>query len=186
MVFTLGLRHTAVVCSSRPPLVQFPQFRHRSLRSGRCRKNLPLGDLPIYLPEDSLPDAIRALGDLRGNEYAWPLNNVEHVLVAACANKLATVGGQVQVRTNDAICELYWHAADADPRTDSESWHDYVNRSTFQVAQRFRALPRPSALADEAYRSFDHLRSAFKSAADVTSSLCFVLYFDANPDALVA
>ena len=44
MVFTLGLRHTLALWQRAMALVQFPQFRHRSLRSGRCRKNLPLAD----------------------------------------------------------------------------------------------------------------------------------------------
>ena len=42
MVFTLGLRHTLALWQRAMALVQFPQFRYRSLRSGRCRKNLSL------------------------------------------------------------------------------------------------------------------------------------------------
>ena len=61
MVFTLGLRHTAVVCSSRPLLVQFSQFKHRPLRLGRCRKNLPLSGRGLTKMTDSFwtggPDA---------------------------------------------------------------------------------------------------------------------------------
>ena len=45
MVFTLGLRHTFLVWSRGLALVQSLWFRHRSLRSGRCRKNLPLCEL---------------------------------------------------------------------------------------------------------------------------------------------
>ena len=44
MVFTLGLRHTFRVWPRGLALVQFPLFKHRSLRLGRCRKNLPLHD----------------------------------------------------------------------------------------------------------------------------------------------
>lgn len=42
IVFTLGLRHTFHLCQRGLALVQYPSFRHRSLRLGRCRKNLPL------------------------------------------------------------------------------------------------------------------------------------------------
>ena len=45
MVFTVGLQHTFHLCQRWLALVQFPEFGHRPLRSGRCRKNLPLGDL---------------------------------------------------------------------------------------------------------------------------------------------
>ena len=42
MVFTLGLRHTFDVWQRSLALVQSSVVRHRSLRLGRCRKNLPL------------------------------------------------------------------------------------------------------------------------------------------------
>ena len=42
MVFTQGLRHTLDVRQRAMALVQFSQFSHRSLRSGRCRQTLPL------------------------------------------------------------------------------------------------------------------------------------------------
>ena len=46
MVFTLGLRHTFALWQRALALVQFPLFRHRSLRLWRCRKNLPLAATP--------------------------------------------------------------------------------------------------------------------------------------------
>ena len=58
MVFTLGLRHTLTLWQRPMALVQSLQFSHRSLRSGRCRKNLPLGDQdhmelnPLNIRED--------------------------------------------------------------------------------------------------------------------------------------
>jgi hypothetical protein len=49
MVFTLGLRHTFRVWQRGLALVQFFVVQTRSLRYGRCRKNLPLGDLTDWL-----------------------------------------------------------------------------------------------------------------------------------------
>ena len=42
MVFTLGLRHTLALWQRALALVQFLEVQTRSLRLGRCRKNLPL------------------------------------------------------------------------------------------------------------------------------------------------
>ncbi|MAP07558.1 MAG: hypothetical protein CMM00_01600 [Rhodopirellula sp.] len=47
MVFTLGLRHTAVVCSSLPLVVESSLTQASFALFGRCRKNLPLCDLPF-------------------------------------------------------------------------------------------------------------------------------------------
>lgn len=45
-VVILSLLHTfALFGNLSLALVQFPSFRHRSLRLERCRKNLPIGDL---------------------------------------------------------------------------------------------------------------------------------------------
>ena len=46
MVFTLGAFGTpSFFGNARWPWYNFLSFRHRALRSGRCRNNLPLGDL---------------------------------------------------------------------------------------------------------------------------------------------
>jgi hypothetical protein len=47
MVFTPGLRHTFHVWRRGLALVQFLVAQTRSLRSGRCRKNLPLSALEL-------------------------------------------------------------------------------------------------------------------------------------------
>ena len=59
MVFTLGLRHTFALWQRALALVQFPLFRHRSLRLWRCRKNLPLGGRDQTLCELFAPRNLR-------------------------------------------------------------------------------------------------------------------------------
>lgn len=69
----------------------------------------------VPFPEAILPPDIRALGDLRGNEYAWRRADLPRVFDAAKLAGLANLGGQVQFRLPDGTCELYWQNFDVVP-----------------------------------------------------------------------
>lgn len=66
-------------------------------------------------PEDLPPDVIEG-SVLRGNEYAWTPESFPVALGRAEAHGLACLGGQFQFLFNDAICEMYWLAADSKDR----------------------------------------------------------------------
>ena len=73
-------------------------------------------------PESILPEAIRALADLRGNEFAWRRRDLPRVFDAAKAARLANLGGQVQFRLPDGTCDLYWQTFDVVSGRPDESW----------------------------------------------------------------
>jgi hypothetical protein len=64
------------------------------------------------LIESRLPAEILAKADLRHNEYAWRIEDLPAVIAAAKALNLLNLGGQLQLRTAEAIGEVYWVAVD--------------------------------------------------------------------------
>jgi hypothetical protein len=64
------------------------------------------------LIESRLPAEILAKADFRHNEYAWRIEDLPAVIAAAKALNLLNLGGQLQLRTAEAIGEVYWVAVD--------------------------------------------------------------------------
>jgi hypothetical protein len=64
------------------------------------------------LIESRLPADILARADLRHNEYAWRVEDLSAVIEAAKTLNLLNLGGQLQLRTAEAIGEVYWVAVD--------------------------------------------------------------------------
>lgn len=64
------------------------------------------------LIESRLPADILAKADLRHNEYAWRVDDLPEVIAAAKGLNLLNLGGQLQLRTTEAIGEVYWVAVD--------------------------------------------------------------------------
>lgn len=133
-------------------------------------------------PESRLPEAIRELGDLRGNEYAWRRHDLSRVFDAAKAARLANLGGQVQFRLPDGTCELYWQNFDVASRGPDESWGAFVERSRADVDVALSRIPPDEELIAEGLAHFDFLRAEASGGVDLASALCFVSYF-AAPEA---
>lgn len=64
------------------------------------------------LIESRLPADVLAKADLRHNEYAWRVYDLPEVIAAAKGLNLLNLGGQLQLRTAEAIGEVYWVAVD--------------------------------------------------------------------------
>jgi hypothetical protein len=64
------------------------------------------------MAEARLPAEILAKASLRGNEYAWRVNDIPLVIAAAQAKGLVNIGGQLQFRGPDFTCECYWVQVD--------------------------------------------------------------------------
>jgi hypothetical protein len=124
-----------------------------------------------------LPPSILAKASLRGKEYAWPLDAVEEAIAAGRAAGLVTLGGQVQFRLPDGICELYWISANAGERRPDESWDVFVNRSADEMLRQFREEVVVHDFLSEA-RSWPFLRRQIDKGVDVLCCLYFVLYFE--------
>ena len=65
------------------------------------------------MSETLLPPDILAKADFRHNEYAWRVHDLPDVIAAARSLSLRNIGGQLQIRTADAIGECDWIGIDA-------------------------------------------------------------------------
>lgn len=65
------------------------------------------------MSEALLPPEILAKADFRHDEYAWKIDDLPEVIEAARRMGLRNIGGQLQIRTPDAIGECDWVGIDA-------------------------------------------------------------------------
>ena len=137
---------------------------------------------PTVLTEEKLPSSVLSKASLSGNEYAWPLSEVEEAISAAEKVSLANLGGQPQFRFPGGTCELYWLQADSTDRREGESWPDYVRRSTNEVRAAFRKLVAETDFEAEA-QHFSFLTERLDRGENIMPHLCFVLYFAEEPAA---
>ena len=76
-----------------------------------------------------LPDEILKRASLRGKEYAWPLDDIPHVIRACEAADLVNVGGQLQFRIPDGgTCECHWVEVDTMKQVVSRSLSTFSSR----------------------------------------------------------
>ncbi|MFT3898474.1 MAG: hypothetical protein QM719_12430 [Thermomonas sp.] len=114
--------------------------------------------------------------NLRGGEYAWPLDIFPEVLQKAKSLELGCLGGQFQFRTQDSTCEMYWLNADPSGKTHEESWHQYVTRSCAEVLSAFSSLMSSTDFHVEASR-WSEIPELSGRNASPEEYLCFVAYF---------
>lgn len=127
-------------------------------------------------PEISLPEKLRENGRLRGNEWAWPVCDIPAVIEAARLAGLVSIGGQLQFRFPEAICELYWIEVDTFPFVSSAlSWRERVEQTAAVALTQFRALQKDCDFVGEGQSSFgQHLNSYKASGGDPRDAMCFV------------
>ena len=128
-------------------------------------------------PEGRLPPDVLGKASLRGNEYAWRLADVAEAVTAARDAGLATLGGQVQFRTPDGICDLYWLNADADDRRPDEDWPTFVVRSADQVLRGFAGLIAGTDFVAEAVRHPGHIAELQSLGHELKEYLWFAVSF---------
>lgn len=112
-----------------------------------------------------LPSELTGTADLRGNEYAWRIEDFPSVLAKARSLGYGCLGGQFQFRLPDATCEMYWLNADPDDRLRGETWSDFSMRSCDQTLDRFKKLVAITDFEMEARRWADIPALAHKDAA---------------------
>jgi hypothetical protein len=123
-----------------------------------------------------LPDELTEGASLRGNEFAWRVDQFPNVMAKARRLGFGCLGGQFQFRPPGATCEMYWLSADPDQRGADEAWSDYAIRSCEQVLERFKATLVGSNLVEEASRWPD-IPELTGPSAEPQRHLCFVAYF---------
>jgi hypothetical protein len=129
------------------------------------------------MPKAVLPQELLSKASLQGNEYAWRIADVAEVIAAARDLGLATLGGQIQFRTPDGICELYWLSADADERRPGEDWLAFVARSADQVLWLFTRLVADTDFIAEGVRTFSYRAELRSRGHELNEYLYFAMSF---------
>jgi hypothetical protein len=128
-------------------------------------------------PEKLLPKGLLARASFRGNEYAWSIHNIPEVIDAARAANLASLGGQLQFRLPDAICECYWIEVDtAEIAGDSLSWPQVVEKSATVALSDFENILQDVDLLVEGLKAFPDY-----DADELSEAMCFVWYLQSRP-----
>jgi hypothetical protein len=141
-----------------------------------CRLRNPMS---TQSAERHLPADVLARASLRGNEYAWSINDIPLVIDAARQENLVSIGGQLQFRLPDGgVCECYWVEIDtyrAVPK--SLPWTDRVERSAAVAMKDFDDLRSRVDFMVEGRKAFAaHLDALIAGGLDPTDSICFVWY----------
>ncbi|WP_283195984.1 hypothetical protein [Rhizobium sp. AN80A] len=129
--------------------------------------------------ETLLPAEIVRRASLRGNEYAWPLDDIPLVIDAARQANLWNVGGQLQFRLPDgAVCECYWVEVTT-YRTVAKApeWPERVRGSASDALEQFSKLFEEFDFLAEGLKAFpDHLGPLIDQGHDWRKLACFVWY----------
>jgi len=128
-------------------------------------------------PESLLPAEVLAKANKDSSEYAWKLDDVLTVIEAANSVGLATIGGEVQFRVPEGICELDWLGFEPGERRSSEPWEVYQSRCAEEIADDIRRIAS-SDLVTPAITYFECLESMHGQGINLYDYLCFVLYFE--------
>ena len=132
--------------------------------------------------ETELPSALLERASLRGNEYAWRIEDIPAVIDAAEAANLVSVGGQLQFRLPDgATCECYWVEVDALRNLPDElGWSDRVHATASAARQQFDELKQRDDFVGEGRGSFTYLSDFETNGGSIADAMCFVWYVDSE------
>ena len=123
------------------------------------------------------------MATLRGNEYAWPIGAIPAVIEAARENNLVNVGGQLQFRLPDAICECYWVEVDTYKLVPANlPWQERVTKTADVAIESFNRLQKDFDFIAEGRRDFGKYLSQYEEDGGVAQeAMCFVWYFETAP-----
>ena len=109
-------------------------------------------------PETALPEALLRRASIDGG-YAWPVEDIPDVIIAACDANLVNLGGRLQFRLPTETCECQDVAIDVEWELDPRlPWADQVRQSAEIALREFAALQSRVDFVAEGHREFgDHL-----------------------------
>lgn len=136
----------------------------------------------LNIPELTLPENIRKRACLRGNEWAWPVDEIPAVIEAARLAGLVNIGGQLQFRFPDGTCELYWIEVNTfQTNASGLSWQERINQTATDALSQFQALQEQFDFLAEGQLSFsEHFDYYRANGSDPIDAICFVWYFEAS------
>lgn len=132
-------------------------------------------------PDLRLPQEILRRASLRGNEYAWPIEDIPKVIEAARQANLASIGGQLQFRLPDGgTCECYWVEVDTyKSMPASLPWQERVEQTaTVALADFSRLLSKFDFVAEGRGSFAEHFKRLETEGGDPIQTMCFVWYLD--------
>jgi hypothetical protein len=128
--------------------------------------------------ESRLPREILDRATLRGNEYAWRIEDIPEVIEAARRTDLINVGGQLQFRLPEGTCECYWVEVGTYKSVSKDlPWEERVARTAEAALAEFKRLPARYDFVREGWRAFGpHLQKVIDEGRNPSEFMCFVWY----------
>ena len=135
---------------------------------------------------EMLPADLLARATLRGNEYAWPLDDIPEVIEAGQKANLVSIGGQLQFRLRDATCECYWVQVDTYQSVQKTlPWRERVECTAEASARDFAELFSNFDLLAAGREGFaKHFDALIAEGRDPGASMCFVWYLLTEDEAM--
>ena len=127
--------------------------------------------------EERLPFEILNKAIISGKEYGWRQSDVLQVFDAAVAIPMAIIGGQVQYKFQDGICELYWLSYDSSKRQPGEKWPAYCERTKIESTRKFSEIINHTDF-EKAAENFDFLIKKLKAGINIEEYKLFIIYFN--------
>ena len=128
-----------------------------------------------------LPREILKRASLRGDEYAWPIDDIPKVIEAARQANLVNIGGQLQFRLADgATCECYWIEVDTTKSVPASlPWQARVEQTAIVALADFKRLTTTFDFVAEGRRSFAaHFKRLEAAGGDAAQTMCLAWYLD--------
>lgn len=137
------------------------------------------------LTESQLPADILAKADFRFNEYAWRVEDLPEVIEAAKNLNLLNLGGQLQIRTKEAIGECYWVATDPCANVPEDlPWEVRVRMAAELSLRDLTEIQAEFDFAQEISDAFpDPVADFIAAGGDLKSAIWFAWYVAAEETA---
>jgi hypothetical protein len=139
----------------------------------------------MQFPERLLPHDLLEQATVRGNEYAWRLDDIPRVIKAAREAELVSIGGQLQFRFPDGgTAECYWVEVDTYRTVPSTlPWAERVTRTAEAALADFRGLQTRFDFIAEGRTCFEEVFQKWEAkGGDPASAMCFVWYVTTAAD----
>ena len=137
------------------------------------------------MSEALLPPEILAKANFRHDEYAWRIDDLPEVIEAVRAQGLRNIGGQLQLRTEDAIGECDWVQIDACQLIPPMlPWEAQVEMSANVALQDLAVLKAEFSFAREIQEAFpEAVERLLAAGGKIEDAIWFVWYADAEESA---
>jgi hypothetical protein len=140
-----------------------------------------------HLAERMLPPDLLARATLRGNEYAWPLDDVSRVIHAARKTNLVNLGGELQFRFPDlGTFECHWVEVEThNSASSSLPWPERVALSADAALRDFAELRRTVDFLKAGQDGFpNQFAEATANGLNPEQFMCFVWYLQTEEESL--